>query len=274
VSGPAAATLVFTAYNSAHVIGDALRAVPDDCPVIVVDNASQDDGAAVAAAARPDARIIRAPRNLGFAGGCNLGLRAADTPFVAVVNPDLTLAPDAVARVLEAAARHPGVALFGLGGDRPAEGGLVDNPSPSGSFILMRRAVGAALGFFDEAFFLYFEDADLCLRARLAGHGVADVAGAAGRHAGAASTEPSFDNALEKQRLWGMACRHFADKHAACPEGRRAARKLAHYRARAALHWATGRWSQARVLQARLAGAAAVRRHGPAAMRDNAFARG
>jgi hypothetical protein len=57
-----------------------------------------------------------------------------------------------------------------------------------GAFLLIRRALFDALGGFDQRFFLYYEDADICLRARQAGWEVVHFAGAGVRHAGGGST--------------------------------------------------------------------------------------
>ncbi len=275
MSRPAEArvTAVFATFNSGQVIGAALKAVPRATRCIVADNASRDDTVQAARAARPDALIVENPRNEGFGRACNIGLRRAETEFAAVVNPDLFLAPDCLSRCVAAADAHPEIALFGVDDatDLTAET-VVAQPSLSGSMMMMRRAAIEPLGFFDENIFLYFEDADLCLRARLAGLGVARVIGARAEHLSAASTAPAFDNLLEKARLWGMACAYFAAKHPDQPEGRQAARKLRRYALRALTLPLIGAWSDARLVRARLAGARAFRRLGPAAMRDNRFA--
>lgn len=265
-------TAVFPAFNSAHVIGRALAALPQATPCIVVDNASRDATIATVRAARPDATVIANPRNEGFGRACNLGLRAAQTTFADVINPDLFLAPDCLARCVAAADAHPQVALFGADDAPPAPappGEIRPQVALSGSMLLMRRTAVAPLGYFDEAIFMYFEDTDLCLRARLAGLGVAAVTGARAEHLSAASTAPAFDNLLEKQRLWGMACAYFAAKHPDQPEGRQAARKLRRYRLRAALPF-TGK-ADAAILRARLEGAQRFRAEGAAAMFDNRF---
>lgn len=56
--------------------------------VVVVDNASSDGSARVAVAAHPEVRLIEEAENRGFAAGVNIGIRATDSPFVFVLNPD------------------------------------------------------------------------------------------------------------------------------------------------------------------------------------------
>lgn len=95
------------------VVGRLLR--ESSCPIIVVDNGSRDDSVAalsVLAARSPD-RLVVIPlaENLG-AVGRNVGVAAADTPYVAFCDDDSWWAPDATARAEEIFARHPTVALL------------------------------------------------------------------------------------------------------------------------------------------------------------------
>lgn len=68
-----------------------------------------------------------------------------------------------------------------------------------GACLLIRRGLFEWLGGFDERFFLYYEDVDLCLRARQAGSQVVYFIGATGRHAGGGST-----NAVKGRRLYHL----------------------------------------------------------------------
>jgi GT2 family glycosyltransferase len=273
--------MVLTAYGSAAVIGRALASVPAGVPCVVVDNGGRDDVAAAVRAARPDARVHRASRNRGFGAGCNLGLAAAGTEFAALLNPDAALAPGCLDACLAAADADPRAAV--LGADPALSRGVGGAPGPddtvSGAFMFLRLAAIRALGGFDERFFLYFEDADLCLRARAAGWTVGTAPGAGVLHEGGASTAPAADNALqkerllEKERLWGGSCAWFAAKHAGTPPGEAAARKLRRYALKALLARLTLRPAAARVYAARLAGARLAAVRGPEALADNLFAR-
>lgn len=93
--------------------------------VIVVDNASGDDSLALLEQSCPDKsrlKILRNAANLGFAAACNIGVHASTQPFILFLNPDATLAPGALACLMEAlaAAEDAGMA-----------GGLLCNPDGS-----------------------------------------------------------------------------------------------------------------------------------------------
>lgn len=178
------------------------------CPTIVVDNASQDDSPALAHAAR-FVTVMRSERNEGFSKANNRALRTIDSEFALVLNPDARLTASTIPELLAASVRHSEAAAFGpktihedghpqvsFGPDlsfwseyrqRKLVRGVKAGASwateawralsaterevdwVSGSCMLLRMAEVRAVGFFDERYFLYEEDADLCLRLRQAG---------------------------------------------------------------------------------------------------------
>lgn len=229
----AACTVVIVAYHSAALLPACLAAIPAACPVIVVDNASPDGSADVAAMARPDARVIRAGRNLGFGPGANLGFAAATTEFGLLLNADATLEPDSIAGLIAAARRYPEAALLApeiiadeghmqFGHDLPfrrLRGAVVAPEGDAccwyvgGSAMFLRMSVFRGLGGFDPEIFLYFEDDDLCLRVRAAGHSLVHVAGVRVRHAGGASSAPSPRLSHFKALHQGWSRLHLEAKH-------------------------------------------------------------
>jgi len=193
--------VVIVAYNSAAHLPAALDTLQPLCEsgvgeITVVDNQSA-DGSAEVAAARPFVRVVRAPGNLGFGRGCNLGAEGATNDYVLFLNPDAHLEPSGVAALLAFADAHPAVGLLGSavhlvgGGAQPAfrfpsplrivrdavgrlggAGGDILPIGPgarrvdwvSGAVLLARRSAFEAIAGFDPRFFLYFEDYDLSLR--------------------------------------------------------------------------------------------------------------
>jgi len=104
---------VVVSWQGAHLLRpclDALRAQTlrgEDLKIVVVDNGSTDRTAELLSNEYPDVTCVRSPVNLGFAGGVRLGMADFTGGYVAVVNNDLTLEPDALLR-LRAALERPG----------------------------------------------------------------------------------------------------------------------------------------------------------------------
>lgn len=212
-----ALTVVVPTFNQSALLAACLRSLDEQTlppdQVIVVDDGSDEDIGAIARAAFPEVRVIRMERNGGFCRAANAGLRAADTPYALLLNNDMTLARDCIAALMRdadpRAIRTP-LVLFSAdpgtiycAGDRVLTNG---RPEPIGfrerrdGFALPDRIFGCtggaalisqdvfrAIGYFDETFVAYFEDADFCMRARWAGFECALVADAAAYHVGSAS---------------------------------------------------------------------------------------
>jgi len=186
-----------------------------DMEIIVVDDGSTDGTPERLADRFPEVRCILSPANRGFAPTVNLGLAEARAPWVFLLNNDVTLEARCVEKLMECAreetysmiaplvlcAESPeliysaGDAL-GVSG-RPTSRGFrcaracwTSKGEPfgvSGGYGLFRKALLDAIGPLDEAFVAYFEDADLCFRARWAGHRATVVMGAEAWHVGGAS---------------------------------------------------------------------------------------
>ena len=212
---PAAAiTAIVVSYDSAEVLPACLDALAGEgVPAIVVDNASGDDSRAIAEA--KGARVIANARNEGYGRANNIGVAAAGTPYVLIVNPDLELGRGAAAALLEAAERYPDAGMLAprivepsgrvflqprsllspahlnRAGTMAIPEGDACLPFLSGACLLIRRELFVALGGFDPAIFLFYEDDDLCRRMRDAGHALVHVHAAEARHGRGRSTAPS-----------------------------------------------------------------------------------
>lgn len=107
-------TLVFVAWNARDHLARALEpALATTWPVVVVDNASTDGTSEHVRLSAPEAQLVTADRNLGFAGGANAGVSASDTPWVLILNPDILLTREAVERMLAAGERSADIGAVG-----------------------------------------------------------------------------------------------------------------------------------------------------------------
>jgi GT2 family glycosyltransferase len=107
-------SVVVLAYNRAselmHTLA-RLRELPEQPPLIVVDNASTDATAALVRQVFPEVNLVRMPDNIGAAGR-NAGVEAATTPYVAFCDDDTWWAPGSLARAVEILHVHPRLAAL------------------------------------------------------------------------------------------------------------------------------------------------------------------
>ena len=268
--------------------------------MVVVDNASGDGTPAVVERGAPGARLIVNDANRGFAAAVNQASRTARGRYLLLLNPDAHPLPGCVSRLVAELDAVPQAALAGPqlldpGGTPqpsawPAPGFLslaydafllhnlmprsrlrlvtpagedpVDVECLSGACLLVRRSAFETLGGLDERFFIYFEDTDLALRARAAGHRVRLVPAARAVHLVGGS---SFQDRREFLFRFSESRRLFLAKH---HRGMRGALLRA-------LHWSglalrmgvyagAGAWNAQRRAQARDHAAVLLSRHSSA----------
>lgn len=269
-------TAVVVTHQSAAAIAGFLAACPPALALVVVDNASRDGTADLAAAA--GARVIRSATNRGFGAGCNLGLDAVATEFALLANPDARLSAGAVAALVAAADAFPDAAILAprladeagrpvrswdaaqhrrrrLARKRQAEPwpeGPLCTWYLSGAAMLLRTADGLR---FDEEFFLFYEDDDLCARATALGRSLVLVPDAIVAHGGGRSSTPSRRLVWRKARHMAWSRLRFTAKHASSAAARReAGRRALHHLGKALGHAATLRTGRVVLDLAGLAG--------------------
>lgn len=165
--------------------------------IVVVDNASTDESCALVAEKFPRVKLIRSETNVGFAAGNNLGLAHARGALIATLNSDTRVEPEFLEKLCApfADARVGAAAPLMLEMERPeivdAAGIQVDALGfawnlgagrAAQEFVTMKNVYGACagaamyrramldeIGFFDAAYFGFYEDADLAWRAHNAG---------------------------------------------------------------------------------------------------------
>ena len=235
VGGEVGVGVVVLAYGDEPWLADCVDAVLASrgvtVEVVVVDN--QGTPADVdRVRGRAGVRVVSPGRNTGFAGGCNLGADAltggVGQPYLALVNSDCLVDPDALARLAAEAAR-PGVGpvmasirladdpqrlnsagnpVHVLGtcwagglGDPETRTAAYDVAGASGACLLLRRTLWDELEGFDDAYFAYLEDTELSLRCWRRGLAARCVPGALARHHYEFSRNPTKMYLLERNRL-------------------------------------------------------------------------
>lgn len=200
--------IVILNWNGKEDTLECLRSVMNldygNFEVIVVDNGSSDGSVAEIRAQFPEVAVVETGQNLGYAGGNNVGIKralAAGAEYVLLLNNDTVVAQDMLRELVDATRRLPDNAVVGcailfyrdptqvwfLGGgwDRerinfihegseerfdPALSMVREVDYVTGCALMASRVTLASVGRIDEAFFLTYEDADWCYRARREGY--------------------------------------------------------------------------------------------------------
>ncbi|MDA0780770.1 MAG: glycosyltransferase family 2 protein [Rickettsiales bacterium] len=220
-------SVVIVTYNSAKVIEECLKSIPDGMKVYVIDNASKDSTCKIVKETRPNAILIQNDSNIGFGCANNVALEKIDTEFALLLNPDAILEKDSIQKLVQAAEKYEEAAIIApnLYND---DGSLQQSyktafyvreetkakyiaPSGdlcaeclSGAVMLLRMKHFKKIGFFDPKIFLFYEDDDLCLKAMNAGYSLVLTPDSEVTHIMGASTPKSnkiifFKN---KHMLW------------------------------------------------------------------------
>ena len=176
---------------------------PDDVEIIVVDNGSKGDDALIISSRHPHVKIVRSEKNLGFAGGNNLGIKAATGKYLFFINNDTEIRdnwhPELLIRRLESSA-HVGMVCpkirfawgtsplqftgytplsaitmrnrsIGFGEeDRGQYNTAHPTPYAHGAAMMVKQEAIEKAGVMPECFFLYYEELDWSMMLRRAGY--------------------------------------------------------------------------------------------------------
>jgi GT2 family glycosyltransferase len=216
----------------ARALGCLAQQTYKNFETIVVDNSGT--SAAAGFAAPPQVRVFEHPKNLGFGAAVNRAIEASDSELLCTLNDDAYPAPEWLENLVQAADSHPEVGMFASQIRLASHPGRLDSAGlgiyadgttkqrghrepasnyskaeevliPSACAALYRRSMLDRVGVFDADYFLYCEDTDLGLRARLAGENCRYVPQAVVEHdysvsSGRASRLKAYY--VERNRLW------------------------------------------------------------------------
>lgn len=200
-------SIVILSYNTRNILLDCLKSIIRNVKklnyeLIVVDNASSDNSANSVEKDFPQVKLIRSPKNLGFAAGNNLGVKKTKGKYLLFLNSDTLLKEGSLEGLVNYMEKHPEVGAIGpklLNEDGTSQGSAGAFPSLKvvllmlfkehfggsklvrtsysdicevdwlmGSALLIRKDVFLQVGGFDENIFMYYDEVELCYRIRKA----------------------------------------------------------------------------------------------------------
>jgi GT2 family glycosyltransferase len=199
-----------------------------DVEVVLVDNGCT-DGAVDRLAPTPGVTVVRPGHNLGFSGGCNAGAEVATGDFLALINGDLVVEPDALAELVTFAQKpevgivQPSIRLsedpsllnsdgnevhflgFSWCGSFGEPAAKRSSPRPitsaMGAAVMLRRELWVELGGFEPRYFAYHEDVELCRRCWHRGFELVNVPSAVAVHRYEFGRTPNKIYLSERNRL-------------------------------------------------------------------------
>jgi len=221
-------SIIILTYNSSAYILNLIKSLislRDEFEIIVVDNASTDDTLKlVESSGLKVQKVIKLPKNIGFAGGINAGAKVSSGEYLLFLNPDTVFEHGTIKDLLKIYEKNEKVGI--VGGKMIDENGNPERSagrffnlfevlitvlgldevfgvrfSPkkftkvdfvSGGFMMVKKDLFEKLRGFDEKFFMYVEDMEFCFRAKKIGINTYFTPNAVVSHKGQGSSNRGF----------------------------------------------------------------------------------
>ncbi len=199
-------TVVIVTFKSQKNIHSCLDTIPKDINVLVIENSNNEKFKLDLEKKYSNVECIIIGSNKGYAVGNNIGLRKVKTKFALILNPDTKLRKDTIDNFLLTASNNNDFWLMGPYNDQQKNLSFNSN-----NVIEVNNLKGFAIFFnlmkfneiyFDENFFLYFEEIDLCKQVKIKGGKILVDKNIVINHDGASSVENIKKIELEKNRNW------------------------------------------------------------------------
>ena len=212
-------SIVIVTLRSEKVIDRCIKSINKNLPIIVVENSDNSKFKSYLESHYKNVTCILSKKNLGTGSGYNVGIKFSKTDYVYVINPDVVLEDEALEEIFLASEKlkdfsilspicsdikYPNYGLRNkkvINQDReknfPFKVDYVDGYS-----ILLNKKKFSKNYYFDENFFMYLENDDLCRRVINEGGSIFVIPKAKISHLGAGAVDPQFSKEVELSRNW------------------------------------------------------------------------
>ena len=199
-------TIIIVTFKSEEKIFSCLNSISKEVNVIIVENSSNQIFKEQVEKKYPNVKCILAGSNKGYAIANNIGLKQVNTKFALILNPDTTLQEDTLKNFFDCADNNPDFWLIGPGNDQSEnisfETTLIQEVNNLKGFGIFFNIQKFNKDFFDENFFLYFEEIDLCTNVKKKGGKILLSKNIIINHESASSVKKDKIFELEKNRNW------------------------------------------------------------------------
>jgi|TARA_Y100000310_G_scaffold153663_1_gene153093 GT2 family glycosyltransferase len=204
-------TAVIASFKSGEIIKSCLNSINRECKVILVENSNDLDFKRKIEQEFSNVECILSGNNLGYGKANNIGLKKVTSKYALILNPDTTLQPDSIENFFKAIKRVPKFSIMApLIQEKKEEATKINridnNPisvkNVKGFAMFLNISEFQQIGFFDENFFFYFEEIDLCKRLIDNHKKIYLVPSIKINHAGGKSHDKTLNKEMELSRNW------------------------------------------------------------------------
>jgi len=211
-------SVIIVSYKSDYVIENCINSIHSEIEIVVVDNSNNDQLKEKIETKYKNVKYILSKENLGMGAGNNLGIKNVNRDFVLILNPDVTLEKSSIDEMIIASqeienfgiiaplsdkSEYPNYTLKKMNDFDPIKPFKVK--SVDGYAMLLNLKKLKKLNdfyFFDENFFLYLENEDLCLRLEKNDENIYIVPKSRIHHLGGKAVDPKYKDEIEYLRNW------------------------------------------------------------------------
>ena len=203
-------TVIITSFHSGEKIFNCIESINKDVKIIVVENSNDQELKEKIQSKYKNVDCILSKENLGYGAGNNLGLSKVQTNYALIVNPDVTLENDTIDNffltiknvknfgIIAPISKDEIYTNFSIDSDK----NLKEVESVKGFAMFLSMNNLKEIKFFDENFFLYFEEIDLCKRIRKNDIKIYIDPSIKVNHLGGTSHNSEINKTMELSRNW------------------------------------------------------------------------
>ncbi len=202
-------TVVITSFRSENKIINCINSFSSSIKIIVIENSNDQNLKIKLEKNYTNIDCILSSENLGYAKGNNLGLSKVKTKYALIINPDAKVHSQTIKNFFLTASNKPNFAIIApyvqesnTISDDNVRKDIIEVKSVKGFAMFMNLSQFKDTGYFDENFFIYFEEIDLCRRLIKNNKKIFLDTNIKITHAGGTSHEESINYEMEKSRNW------------------------------------------------------------------------
>ena len=224
-------TAVIVTFRSEKVIFDCLKSIKNIKKIIIVDNSFDRNLKKKVLLKFPQVNFILSSKNLGYGGGNNIALKKVKTKYAIILNPDTILSRRCVGNLLILAKNlknkfsiiapsiNGNIKNYGFFMNGKVKKQMVKKTAyfnvdyVKGFAMFLNIQKIKSIGYFDENFFMYLEEIDLCKRLKEINEKIIVSLDAKSKHLGAKSSNIGFEFEINRNWHWMWSKMYFASKY-------------------------------------------------------------